>query len=101
LRENDESEKLVIKASCGVEHNMIVGSKDIFVEEEYLLEETPLEEPWVEECIKVTPSYMELTDATPIKFPLKNIPTSSLLPPYTPSSHFLEIPQYPPSQVLN
>jgi len=34
LRENDESEKLVVKASCEFEHDRIVISKDIFVEEE-------------------------------------------------------------------
>jgi len=35
LRENDESEKLVVKASSSLEHHMIVVSKDIFFEEEY------------------------------------------------------------------
>jgi len=63
------SEKLVVKTSCGLKHDMIVVSKDIFVEEEYSLEETPLEEPYVEECVEVIPSYMELIDATLVEFP--------------------------------
>jgi len=64
---------------------MIVVSKDIFAEQEYSLEETPLE-PCVE-CVEVTPYYMELNDATLIDLPPKDIQTSSVLPSYTPSSH--------------
>ena len=63
LRENDESEKLELKASCGIEHDMIVVSKDIFVEDEYSIEKTPLEET-CEECVEITPSCMELVDVT-------------------------------------
>jgi len=37
---------------------VIVVSKDIFVEEEYLVEETPLEEPYVEECVELTQSSL-------------------------------------------
>jgi len=43
LRENDESEQLLVKTSCGLKHNIFTVSKDIFVEE-YSLEETHLEE---------------------------------------------------------
>jgi len=32
----------VVKASCGLEHDTIVVSKDIFVKEEYSVKETPL-----------------------------------------------------------
>ena len=58
LRENDKSEKLVVIASCEFEHDMVVVSKDIFVEDEYLLEEISLQEPCVDECVEATPSYM-------------------------------------------
>jgi len=51
LSENDESEKLVVKASC----DFIVVSKDIFIEEKYSLEENPLEESCDEEVIEVIP----------------------------------------------
>jgi len=40
LIKNHESEKLVVKASGGLEHDVIVVRKHIFVEGEYLLEET-------------------------------------------------------------
>ena len=68
LRENDESEKPVVKACCGLKHNMIVVSKDIFSKKEYSIEQTPLEEPCVEEFVEVTPSYRDLIDTTLIKF---------------------------------
>jgi len=42
----------VVKASFEFEHDTIVVSKDIFVEE-YLLEETHLKEPCVEVCVEV------------------------------------------------
>jgi len=45
-----------------------------------------LEEPCTKECVEVTPFYIELVDVTLIDFPTKNIPTSIILPPYTPSS---------------
>ena len=51
LRGNDESAKLVTKANCGLKHDMFVVSKDIFVEQQYSVEKTPLEEPCVEECV--------------------------------------------------
>jgi len=47
LRENNKSDKLVVKVSCDFVHDMIVVSKDTFIEEEYSLEETHLEEPCV------------------------------------------------------
>jgi len=50
LRENDKSEKLVIKGTCEFEHDTIVVSKYIFVDGEYSLEENHLEEPSVGGC---------------------------------------------------
>jgi len=81
LRENDKSEKLVVKASCEFEHDMIVVSKDSFVEEECSLKETHLEEACDEECVKVIPYDLELVEPMSIEYPLKYIPTSIVLPP--------------------
>jgi len=87
LRENGESEKLVVKASCGLDHDLIGVSKNIFVYEEYLIKENHLDEPWVE----VTHSHMELVDVVLIEFPPKHILTSIVLPLYSPLSHsFME-----------
>ena len=81
----------MVNANCGLKHDMIIVSKDIFIEEEYSVEETPLEEPSVE----VTSSYIELIDVTLIEFPSKNIPTSIVFPPNTPSSHSFTDPSRP------
>ena len=35
------SEKLVVKTSCGLKHDIFVVFKEIFVEEEYSVVETP------------------------------------------------------------
>ena len=43
LCENEESDKLLVKADCDFEHNIVVVSKDILIEEKYLLAGTPLE----------------------------------------------------------
>jgi len=40
---NDKSDKMVVKASCDFEHDMAIAFKDIFMEEMYSLEQTPLE----------------------------------------------------------
>ena len=84
LRENDESEKLVVKANCDLEQDTIVVSKDSFIEDEYSVKETPLEEPYVGGCGEVTSSYVELVDATLIEFSLKHIPTFIVLCPHAP-----------------
>ena len=54
----------MVKASCGLKHDIIVVSNDIFIEEEYLVEEILFQKPCVEGCIEVTPSCMELVDVT-------------------------------------
>ena len=50
--ENDMSEKLLVKDSYGFENNMIVISKDIFVEE-YPLNETSFVEPCIKKCVRL------------------------------------------------
>ena len=80
MRKNDESEKLVVKAICNVNHDIIVVSIDVFVEERYSLEQTPLEEPSDEEVVEVMPHDLELIDPISIKCPSKPIPTSNILP---------------------
>jgi len=70
----------VAKASCEFEHDTILVSKNIFIEEEYLLEETHLKEPCVEECVEVMPHDLELVDPFSIECPPKSIPTFIVLP---------------------
>jgi len=80
LRENDESEKLVVKASCDLQHDIIVVSKDIFIQEEYSLKKTPLEKPCDKEVIEVKPRDWELIDPISIKCSPKSLPTYIVLP---------------------
>jgi len=40
---NDESDKLVVKASCDFEPDIVVVLKDIFIDKRCSLEEPPLE----------------------------------------------------------
>ena len=80
LRKNYQSEKLVVKVGYDLKHDIIVVSKDIFVQKEYLLEETPLEEPCDEEVVEVMPHVLELINQISIKCPRESIPTSIILP---------------------
>jgi len=67
------------KTSCDLEHDIIVVSQ--FVQVEYSLEETPLEEPCDDEVVEVKPYDLELIDLISIRCPPKLIPTSVVLPP--------------------
>ena len=69
-----------VKASCDFMHYMIMASKEIFVNEEYSLEETPLDQPCVQEIDEVMPCDMELVDPNSIKSPTKPISTAVVLP---------------------
>jgi len=76
----DETDKLVVKASCDLEHDMIAVSNDILLEEEGSLEETPLEEPSNKEIVDIMPRDMELVDPISIEYLPWPIPTSIIMP---------------------
>ena len=57
----DESEKLMVKASCDLKYDIIVVSNDILVEGGSL-KETPLAEPFDKEVVDVMPRDMECVD---------------------------------------
>ena len=49
----------MVKASCDLEHNMIVVSNNILIEKGGSLEEIPMEEPFDKEVVDVIPRDME------------------------------------------
>ena len=69
----------MIKDSCSIRHDMIVISKNIFVEDEHPLEETHSEETCVEEIDDVMPCDVKLDVPISIKPPTKPISTSIVL----------------------
>jgi len=91
LRENDESEKLVAKASYEFEYDKIVVSKDILVKEEYSLEETIWRSPVLRSCLMIwNVLFQSLLSVLLSPFPLLS---------FYPSHHyftFLWILQCPP-----
>jgi len=76
----DNSEKLVVKATSDLEHDMIVVSSDILVKKGSSLEETPLEGPFYEEVVDVMPRDMERIDPSSIEYPTRPIPISIVMP---------------------
>ena len=55
-------------------------SKDTFVEEEYSLSETHLDESFVKQLVEVIPHDLELHDLVSNECPLKPIPTCIAFP---------------------
>ena len=70
----------MVKASCEFMHDTIVVFKDIFIDEEYSLEETHLEESCVEEYAEVMSHDLELVNPVSIECPPTSIHTSIILP---------------------
>ena len=77
--EINESEKLVANANYYLEHDKIVGSMIVFVEEEDFLEETALDESYHKEIVKVMSCDVELVDPFSIESITNPIPLYSLI----------------------
>ena len=71
----------MVRASCDAEYDMIVVSKDSFVEEGYSLEQPPLKEPCDEEVVKVMLMIWNLLIPISINCPPKSTLTSIIWPP--------------------
>ena len=67
------------KDNCDLEHDMIVGFENVFIEDEYLLEETPLEESSDDQSVKVMPSEVQLINPISIESTPECIPTFVIL----------------------
>jgi len=79
LREINESEKLMAKANYYLDHDKIVGSMIVFVEEEDSLKETTLDESYHKEIVKVMSCDVELVDPFSIESVTNPIPLYSLI----------------------